>query len=123
MSIPYSENVKMLDAVTVDGSSEWFDVSKRTANHNPFCPSVLAMSPEAAHFQSMQRMTRQRQPSSRVSQSVMLSRPLRQLMSPQRHLNANGSAAVQVPAGFRFIRVTLDVTTDGAYTAIMQNGG
>lgn len=38
-------------------------------------------------------------------------------------LNANGSAAVKVPSGWRYLRVSVDVTTDGTYFASMELGG
>jgi hypothetical protein len=38
-------------------------------------------------------------------------------------LNANGSHAVKVPAGWRFIRADVTVTTDGTYFAKMEAAG
>ncbi len=38
-------------------------------------------------------------------------------------LSANGTSAVKVPAGWRFIRGVVDVTTDGTYFAFMESAG
>ncbi len=38
-------------------------------------------------------------------------------------LSANGTSAVKVPAGWRFIRANVDVTTDGTYFAYLEAGG
>lgn len=37
--------------------------------------------------------------------------------------SSNGSLGLYIPAGWRYIRVKATVTTDGAYTCIMENGG
>ncbi len=38
-------------------------------------------------------------------------------------LNSDTSAAVKVPAGWRFIRAKVDLTTDGTYWAFMEAAG
>jgi hypothetical protein len=122
MSIPFSTNVRMLDAVTVDTTSQAFDVSKRQqitiqlicalhASGNGIFTVDATNDDIAANnwitgisFQDSKTTT----PGTWVVSST---------------LSANGSNGIYIPGGWRFIRISVDLTTDGAYTAIMENGG
>ncbi|MES2006911.1 MAG: hypothetical protein V4436_02250 [Patescibacteria group bacterium] len=122
MSIPYTTNVRMLDAVTVDTTSQAFDVSKRQqitiqlicANHTSGNGvfTVDATNDDVANNNWVTGISF-RDAKATASTTWVVSETL----------SANGNAGIYVPGGWRFIRVVLDVTTDGTYTAIMENGG
>lgn len=38
-------------------------------------------------------------------------------------LSSDGTAAVKIPSGWRFIRAVVDVTTDGTYFAYLESAG
>lgn len=123
MSIPFSTNVKMLNAVTVDTTSEAFDVSKRqqitiqficashTSGNGVF--TVDATNDDLSGSTNWVTGISFRDAKATASTTWVVAETL----------SANGSAGIYVPGGWRFIRVAVDVTTDGAYTAILQNGG
>ena len=122
MSIQFSTNVKMLDAVTVDTTSQAFDVSKRQqitiqflcANHSSGNGvfTVDATNDDVANANWITGISFQDSKATTVGTWVVSST-----------LSANGSNGIYIPGGWRYIRVVLDVTTDGTYSAIMENGG
>ena len=109
----------MLDAVTITSTSEKFDVSKRQqitieficANHT----SGNGVFTVDASNDGTNWITgiSFRDAKATASTTWVVSETL----------SANGTAGIYVPAGWRYIRAAVAVTTDGIYTAIMQNGG
>ena len=119
MSIPFTTQVTMLDAVTVDTTSSGFDVSKRqqiaiifkaasiTSGNGIFTIDGSTDGTNWVAGLAMQPATTTTSPGTYVT-SVTLS--------------SNTTAGVYVPCGWKEIRVKVDLTTDGAYSAIMHNG-
>ncbi len=119
MGINFSTNVKMLDAVTADTTSEAFDVSKRQqitiqficANHTS---GSGAFTVDASNDGTNWITGISFRDSKATASTTWITTVT---------LNTNGSAGVYVPSGWQYIRVVLDQTTDGTYSAIMENGG
>lgn len=119
MSIPYTTNVVALSGVTADTTSDSFDVSKRQqitvqficANHTS---GSGAFSIDASNDGTNWITGIAFQDATATASTTWVT---------SKTLNANGSAGAYVKGGWRFIRVVVDQTTDGTYTAIIQNGG
>ncbi len=109
----------MLNAVTVDTTSTGFDVSKRQQICIQFIAASITSGTGAFSIDGSNDNSHwvtgisYRDASATASATWITSTTLSSI----------GSKAAFVPAGFRFLRVACDVTTDGAYSAIMQNGG
>jgi hypothetical protein len=119
MSIQFTTNAVMLDAVTADTTSDAFDVSKRQQITVQFVCADHGSGNGIFTIDGSNDGTNwvtgisYRDAKATASSTWITSTTL----------SANGTQAAFVPAGFRFIRVALDRTTDGTYSAILQNGG
>ncbi len=112
----------MLDAVTITSTSEAFDVSKRQqitieficANHTSG-NGVFSVDATNDDISANNWVTgiSFRDAKATASTTWVVAETL----------SANGTAGIYVPGGWRYIRVVCAVTTDGTYTAIMENGG
>lgn len=124
MALPYSDSFTILDAVTVDTTSGAFDVSKRqkmslqltaasiSAGNGVF---TVLVSNDGTNFVTYNRLTdnlanTNGQNDTRVA-SVTLS--------------SNTSKMYFFPVGdhFRYIKVAVDLTTDGSYSAVLECAG
>lgn len=117
----HTNNVVMLDAVTADTTSDPVDVSMRKKFSLQFIADVTSgngvftveISNDGTNWVQYNRLTTNvtntnAQTDTRVASVT---------------LNSDSSAFVFFPVGdhFRLLRVKVDETTDGAYTAILQS--
>ncbi len=119
MSIPFSTNVVMLNAVTADTTSEAYDVSKRQQITIQLLCSGHTSGSGAFSFDVSNDGSNWI--TGIAFQDAVATASTTWVTS--KTLNANGSAGVYIKGGWRYIRAVVDQTTDGAYSAIMQNGG
>jgi len=119
MGIPFTNNVVILDRVTITDTSEAFDVSKRQQITLQFTAAGISTgngvftvdvsndgtnwTTGVAFLDALQTAT--------------------STFSVSKTLSTNTTAGAIVIPGWRFIRVKVTVTTDGTYTCVLQNGG
>lgn len=119
MSIPFSTNATMLSAVTATTTSDAQDVSKRQQIVIQFIAASITSGNGAFTIDGSNDGTNWvtgisfRDAKATASTTWIVTKTL----------SANSSEAAFVPAGFRYIRVVCTRTTDGTYSAIIQNGG
>lgn len=123
MSLPYTDNITAINAVSATTTSSGYDVSKRqqitvefiaaaiTSGNGIFTidatngdPSVAANWITGIAFQDA---------TATASTTWVTSKTLSSI----------GTAGAYVKAGWRYIRVKVTFATDGAYSAIIQNAG
>ncbi len=118
MSIPYSTQVTMLDAVTADTTSAGYDVSKRQQIVVEF---VCANHTSGNGVFTIDGTTDGTNWVTGIAvQDVTATASTTWVNSMT--LSANGTSACYVKAGWKEIRCKVDQTTDGTYSAIMHNG-
>lgn len=119
MSINYTDNVTMLDAVATTTTSAGFDVSKRNQIVIQFLASGITSGNGSYTIDGSNNGTNWvtgisfRDAKATASTTFVVSKVL----------SANGSEAAFVPAGFKLLRVVVARTTDGNYSAIMEAAG
>jgi len=123
MSLQFTTNVKLLDAVTVDTTGEYTDVSERETLSVQFTAAdissgngvfTIEVSNDGVNFVTYNRLNdnltnTNLQGDTRVGSVT---------------LNSNTSKIYFFPNGdyFRYIRAKVDLTTDGTYSATLQAG-
>ncbi len=119
MSINFTDNIVVLNAVTVDTTSATFDMSKREQATVVYTCAAHSSGSGAFSIDASNDGTNWvtgiacRDATATASGTYVTSKTL----------NADGSAAVEIPMGFRYYRFVVDVTTDGTYTAVVENAG
>lgn len=130
MGLPYSDNVKLLDAITADVAAvtalgtNTLDVSKRQLRSIQFvCAShtsgngvfTVYVSNDGTNWVQYNRLT----------DNVVNAIAEGDVRVASCTLNSNSNKIYFFPAGdyFRYIGVACDVTTDGAYSAILEAAG
>lgn len=109
----------MLSAVTVDTTSSAFDVSKRQQITIQFVAASITSGNGVFTIDGSNDGSNWvtgisfRDAKATASDTWIVTKTL----------SSNSSEAAFVPAGFRYLRVSVNLTTDGAYSAILQNGG
>lgn len=121
MSIPFSTNIAAIDASTADKTSEWIDVSKRQQICVQFVASAITSGNGVFTIDGTNDETRTAIVTGLAFQDAQATASATWITS--KTLSSNTSAAGYLPGGFRYIRVKVDMTTDGTYSAIVQNGG
>lgn len=119
MSLTFTDNVVMINAVTANTTSDGYDISKRsqiaiqflaaniTTGHAVFTVDVSNDGVNWITGVAFQDVT------ATTSSTWVTSKTL----------SSNGSAGVYVKAGWKLIRVNCTVTSDGSYSAIMEDAG
>ena len=119
MSIPYSDNIKVLDAVVASTTSDAYDVSKRQQILVQFIAAAISSGNGVFTIDGSNDGVNWvtgiafQDAKATASNTWVVSKTI----------SSNISEGAYVKAGWRFIRVVLARTTDGNYTAILQNGG
>jgi hypothetical protein len=127
MSVPYTDSIKVLDAVTAtvaNTAAPGYDVSKRQLKSIQFVCSGhssgngafgIEVSNDGDNWVVYNRLITNATGDNTKTDA--------KTAAPT--LSTNVSSIHFFPAGdlFRFIRVFVTVTTDGAYSAILQTGG
>lgn len=119
----YTDNFKPLNAVTADTTSEAFDVSQRELKSIQFIAASITsgngvftveVSNDGVNFIAYNRLVDNVTKNNTQTDSGVASCTL----------SSNTSKIYFFPDGdyFRFIRVLVNMTTDGAYSAILQVG-
>lgn len=119
MSIPYSDNIVLLNAVSTSTVSDAYDISKRQQVTMQFIASditsgngvfTLDVSNDGSNWVTGIAFLDAKQTA--VSTFVV-----------SKTLSSDISEGAIVIPGWKFIRASVLATTDGSYSAIMQNGG
>jgi hypothetical protein len=119
MSIIYTSNPTLLNAVTTTTTSQAFDISKRQQITFEFlCAShtsgngvfTVDVSNDGVNWITSVAL---QDAQSTASGTWVASQTL----------SANGTKGAYLQTGWRFCRVVCTVTTDGAYSAFMHDGG
>jgi hypothetical protein len=124
MSLPYTSHLPLLSAVTVDTTGETFDVSKRQLKSIQFICSghtsgsgafTLEISNDGTNWVTYNRLI-SNVTNTNTQGDIRTSAPT---------LSTNTSAVYFFPTSdyFTYIRATVDVTTDGVYTALLEAAG
>jgi hypothetical protein len=119
MSLPFTDNITALNAVTATTTSLGYDVSKRQQITVQFIASAITSGTGAFTIDGSNDGANWvtgiafRDSKSTSSTTWVVTKTL----------SANGTEAAFVPAGFKLIRVVVTRTTDGTYSAIIQNAG
>lgn len=118
MSIPFTTNVTMINAVSANTTSDPYDVSKRQQITVQFIASgitsgngvfTLDGSDDGVNWVTGIAF---QDAKATASTTWVVSKTV----------SANGTEACYVKAGFKLLRAKVVFTTDGVYSAVMQNG-
>ena len=119
MSLPYTDNLTGINAVTATTTSDGYDTSKRQQITVQFVAASVTTGNGVftidASNDGMNWIT------SIAFQDAQTTASTTWITS--KTLSATGTAGAYVKAGWRFIRVKCTVTSDGSYSAIIQNAG
>lgn len=133
MALPYTDNFKVLDAVTADvavADAPHFDSSKRQVKSIQFVCADHTSGSGAFTVQVTNDQTAAGVPQNWVTYNRLIPNLAGTNAQTDAHvagptLSSNTAAIYFFPTSdyFRYIRVGVDVTTDGTYSAILQQGG
>lgn len=119
MALQYTNNIVALDAVVVTTTSGAHDLSLRSQITAVFTAADITSGNGVFTVDASNDGTNwvtsiaMRDATATASTTWVTSKTL----------NANSSAAVQIPAGFRLYRVVCTRTTDGTYSAVIEAAG
>ena len=121
MSLPYTDNLTALNAVTQTTTSSAYDFSKRQqitlivtcAGHSSGNGVFTVNASNDGTNYANGIVVEDKSTATTTNRTYVTSKTL----------SANGSAALSVPAGFRYYTVTCTFTTDGTYTATFEAAG
>ena len=119
MSLPYTDSIKLIDAVTSTTTSTAYDISKRQQVTLQFIASGITSGNAVFTVDVSNDGTN-------WITGVAFLDPVTtavSVFSASQTLSANGTKGAIVITGWRLLRVKATVTTDGTYTALMQNAG
>lgn len=123
----FSTNVAALNAVTVDTTSAPIDVSMRTKMSLQFVASAISagngvFTVEVTNSQDADGLPTNWVVYNRLTTNVTNTNGQNDTRVASVTLSSNTSSIVFFPLGdyFRYMRVKVDLTTDGAYSAILE---
>jgi hypothetical protein len=118
----YTKAIKMIDAAVADTTSEYFVVGDREAMSFQFIASGISTGNGILTVEISNDGTNWVQ-YNRLTTNVTNTNGQNDTRVASLTLSTNTSAFLFVPHGdhFEYVRVKLDMTTDGTYTVIMHN--
>ena len=121
MSKPYSDNLLLLDAVTVSTTGSLYDVSKRDVKSVQFIASGITSGNGVFKIQVSNDGTNWVEYRRLIDSTTTTAN----LYYGTSTLTTTSSALYLFPQGdyFRNVRAVCTITTDGTYTAILQASG
>ncbi len=123
MSLPYTTNAKMLNAITTAGlnTSEAFDVSKRQLVTVQFVAADISSGNGVFTIDGSDSNV----DSAKWTRISFLDATQTDVATyaVSTTLNSNTTAGAIVKPGWRYIRVNCTITTDGTYSAILECAG
>lgn len=119
MSVPFTTNAPALSAATITTTSDAFDVSKRDQITVQITATAITSGNGVFSIDASNDGTNW--VTGIAVQDVTATASGTWVAS--KTLSSNSTAMVYVKPGMRFIRVKVVPTTDGSYSAIIQNGG
>jgi hypothetical protein len=119
MAIPYTDNITALSAVTSTTTSDAYDISKRQQ------ATVQFVCANRTSGNGVFTIDGSNDGTNWVTGIAFLDATQTTVATfvTSKTLNADGTAGAYITTGFRMIRVKVTRTTDGKYSAIIQNGG
>lgn len=119
MGIQYTDNITALSAVTVDTTSSAYDFSKRQQITATITAASISSGNGIFSFDVSNDATNW-VTGIAVKNAVTTAQAT---LVTSVTLSSNTSVGVIIPAGFRFYRVVVDMTTDGSYSCVFEAAG
>jgi hypothetical protein len=123
MSLPFTDNITALGAVTADTTSDAYDLSKReqitatlTAADISAGNGVFTVDVCNGDFTVAANWITGIAFKNAVTTTTTT-------LVTSLTLSTNTTAGIIIPAGFRYYRIKVDVTTDGTYSAVIEAAG
>lgn len=119
MSLPYTDNITMLNAVTATTTSTAYDLSKRQQITATFTAASITSGNGVFTIDASNDGTNWVTGISfRDSKATAVS-----TWVTSKTISANGSEGAIIQPGFRYYRVVCTRTTDGTYSAVIEAAG